>query len=775
MKVVPRFLYLAAFLGMVAAAALALNRAVQPSMSADLLRAVIAGGVLGAAGLVHRKAWGVSLILLPVGAYVLFRTVLPPDATVQGTSGLYHFYIDAFATGAEQYAGKYFPLGLDGAPELRLVLATAVYCLAGLGSFSALSLRQPIPAVALSLLLLGFSFTVDTIPRVLVLALVFLIMAACVLVLSRSLERRTWRPRDAVSGVLMGGAGAALAVVLLGAVPSAAATPWQDWRTWNPFNQGSSVFSFNWLQNYPQLLNPATNTVIMRVESSKPTYWRANALDEFTGEAWVSSQSFLQTLERTQEAGDFVFTVPPADTAPSGTAVTERFRIRSVYTNYFFTGGDPLSLTLGQSAIIRMNDMRSLHVVTAMGPSLDYSLEAMIPDVTPESLVGLGRDYPDAVARYLDLPFPRLSQLTGGSSANEGGDALWRATVSSGQWSGLYALNASIIGQATDPYDIALRLEHYLRTYYEYDLEPPRSDYSSPYAAFLFDTRTGYCQHFAGAMALLLRFNGVPARVAVGFTNGEKVAPGVYSVATNNAHAWVEAYFPSMGWMTFDPTPGRNVPYAGASSTSPGFRNPFASGSSPVAPLTDDTIPRSAPGRSGGAADLNQDSDGPSWIASVPWLPWVIGLVVVVAAWPFARRLWQERGLRRGSLTQRFAASLRLLRGSLAAYGVAATSSSTFEDVLAFIEEHLGLACDPLLVSRAGAVLFGGRHARTDDVHHAEEFRHEVEAALKKRHGLLRSILVWYGVPPSKRPGPGRRTRRGAPVPTPAPVLHKAP
>ena len=71
MKIIPRFLYLFCFLGMAVAAALSLDRALQPSMSTILLRAVIMGGVLGAAGLVHRKAWGVSLVLLPIGAYVL--------------------------------------------------------------------------------------------------------------------------------------------------------------------------------------------------------------------------------------------------------------------------------------------------------------------------------------------------------------------------------------------------------------------------------------------------------------------------------------------------------------------------------------------------------------------------------------------------------------------------------------------------------------------------------------------------------------------------------
>ena len=67
----------------------------------------------------------------------------------------------------------------------------------------------------------------------------------------------------------------------------------------------------------------------------------------------------------------------------------------------------------------------------------------------------------------------------------------------------------------------------YLRTNYDYSLRPPATGYDSPYAEFLFATRTGYCQHFAGAMAALLRFNGIPARVVVGFTAGEKERSGV--------------------------------------------------------------------------------------------------------------------------------------------------------------------------------------------------------------------------------------------------------
>ena len=171
------------------------------------------------------------------------------------------------------------------------------------------------------------------------------------------------------------------------------------------------------------------------------------------------------------------------------------------------------------------------------------------------------------LARYTDLPFPTLQQLDGRSP-----EAAWNKTMGftefGREWQGLYHLNASIVGGATDPYRIALAVEEYLRSRYTYSLKPPETDYASPYAAFLFKTKTGYCQHFAGAMAVLLRFNGIPARVAVGFTTGEKVADGTYIVTRNDAHAWVEAYFPGVGWVPFDPTPGRALPVSGDAPTS---------------------------------------------------------------------------------------------------------------------------------------------------------------------------------------------------------------
>ncbi len=120
-----------------------------------------------------------------------------------------------------------------------------------------------------------------------------------------------------------------------------------------------------------------------------------------------------------------------------------------------------------------------------------------------------------------------------------------------------YALAQRLQARAATPYEYALAVNDYLRRGFTYSEKPPApAPGVAPLESFLFDTKTGYCQHFSAGMALLLRMGGVPARVATGFS------PGGYSkrkqawiVRDTDAHSWVEAWFDGYGWVTLDPTP----------------------------------------------------------------------------------------------------------------------------------------------------------------------------------------------------------------------------
>src|ERR671938_1288364 len=104
-----------------------------------------------------------------------------------------------------------------------------------------------------------------------------------------------------------------------------------------------------------------------------------------------------------------------------------------------------------------------------------------------------------------------------------------------------------------------------------YDETPPLRPNMPPLVAFVTQTRAVYCQHFAGAMALMLRYIGIPARVAAGFVSGT-YDNGTWKITDHDAHAWVEVWFPRYGWLPFDPTPGRGYLSAAYSVSSPEFR-----------------------------------------------------------------------------------------------------------------------------------------------------------------------------------------------------------
>ncbi|MDO8445466.1 MAG: DUF3488 and transglutaminase-like domain-containing protein [Deltaproteobacteria bacterium] len=117
-------------------------------------------------------------------------------------------------------------------------------------------------------------------------------------------------------------------------------------------------------------------------------------------------------------------------------------------------------------------------------------------------------------------------------------------------------LALSITDNAEGTHQKAVAIERYLKKNYSYTLEPKRDESLPPVEDFLFKNREGYCDHFSTAMAILLREISIPTRLVTGYVTSEWNDLGrFYTVRQSNAHSWVEVYFPSYGWITFDPTP----------------------------------------------------------------------------------------------------------------------------------------------------------------------------------------------------------------------------
>jgi len=118
----------------------------------------------------------------------------------------------------------------------------------------------------------------------------------------------------------------------------------------------------------------------------------------------------------------------------------------------------------------------------------------------------------------------------------------------------------------TTGYDAAFAIQQYLREDFSYSVSTPVQDgYDGDgfdaIADFL-EERSGYCVHFASAMAILTRMAGIPSRVSLGYLPGDRVGSdddGVvgYRVGSDDLHAWPELYFAGVGWIPFEPTPGR--------------------------------------------------------------------------------------------------------------------------------------------------------------------------------------------------------------------------
>lgn len=115
---------------------------------------------------------------------------------------------------------------------------------------------------------------------------------------------------------------------------------------------------------------------------------------------------------------------------------------------------------------------------------------------------------------------------------------------------------------ATTPFETARALQGWFQREFTYSLEVQPGHGNSAMESFLRD-RIGYSEQFAGTYAVMMRSLGIPTRVAVGFTSGVDEGDQSYAVFGKNAHAWPEVWFDGLGWVPFEPTPGRGAPGAG--------------------------------------------------------------------------------------------------------------------------------------------------------------------------------------------------------------------
>ena len=264
--------------------------------------------------------------------------------------------------------------------------------------------------------------------------------------------------------------------------------------------------------------------IVLRVEfpDGRPAdvgglHWRGRSYDRFDGVRWSRSESLPPSLgmERWYEAWN-----------PD--RIRQKIYAAPLDVRVLFALHPLLGVRSDSPRIQPLFDNAGDHIYWGSGSP---SYEAISVDGRPEfeALRAAGSGFAPARSYFTQLP--RISQRT-------------------------RDLARSLTQGLDNNYDRAVAIEDFLINEFGYTLDLPRSAREATLEYFLFDRREGHCEYFSTAMVVLLRTLGIHAREVNGFLGGQWNDFGQYlAVTQNQAHSWVEVWFPGLGWVPFDPTP----------------------------------------------------------------------------------------------------------------------------------------------------------------------------------------------------------------------------
>jgi len=265
-----------------------------------------------------------------------------------------------------------------------------------------------------------------------------------------------------------------------------------------------------------------SDRVVMTVDAASGHFWRAMTYDFYTGGSWRATET------------DKVDKVNPPVLGREKFDAT--FEVKVGSSSIVFTPNEPVRVNIPvqfQTGADRSYStaVRALRAAQAQDK---YTVTSYVSVADKAALRRAPNGYSDYIKlKYLQLP-STVTQRT-------------------------KDLAHRIAKDESNAYDIAEAIESYLRTTYHYAPQvkapPPGRD---PVDFFLFDAKEDFCEYFAASMAVMLREIGIPSRVVEGYTTGTlDPNTGKYVVKELDAHAWVEAFFPTFGWIEFEPTPSQ--------------------------------------------------------------------------------------------------------------------------------------------------------------------------------------------------------------------------
>ncbi|HEX2850428.1 MAG TPA: DUF3488 and transglutaminase-like domain-containing protein [Acidimicrobiales bacterium] len=318
-------------------------------------------------------------------------------------------------------------------------------------------------------------------------------------------------------------------------------------------SRGTGASSFGYFGFSNQLDTSARgrpdDTLVLKVKASRPDFWRGQTFDTWDGRTWTQSDQRVRAI--TGESPLQI--VAPPDEQGVGAANGADF-VQTVYVeaggpNLVFAAYAPAQLHIADSAVFEMTD-GTIRTGAYLDQGAVYTVVSRRPAVTEDLLRAAEHDAsgtPASIAqRYTQLPASTPARVR--------------------------ELAATLAAGSTSRYDVVRAYEAWMRDNTSYTLDIPKLPAGDDAVdRYLFVDRQGFCEQIASALVVMLRSQGIPARLAVGYAPGQRNPfTGMFEVRASDAHSWAEVWFPGIGWQPFDPTaqvPLAGDPYSSAAGT----------------------------------------------------------------------------------------------------------------------------------------------------------------------------------------------------------------
>ena len=517
----------------------------------------VAAALAVVAAILPRRSLRIGAVLLSAVAVASFAfDVSPLEARpFDGDHDFLDPVLGGFGAGLGDFYEVSLPFNPAERPLMHGVIVLAVFAFTLLATL-AIAARRPVFAAAATFA--GAAWPVTLVPEGASTMRGVLLLAAALLLLA------TLRPgaRPGSSQALLVGAAVVFAALVAVSSPSVARGGFLDWQQWEPYKREDKVVSvqYVWDSDYNGIEFPTNATTVFTVDAPRRSpYWRATTLDVFLDDNWQEDAPFLEPV-----SGGGLDSLINDPLLPAAARDAERWlrqdvTIEALQDSHLVGASVPVAYEERPGG----NYGSGIAYVGRLERGQRYSVWSYAPQPTPAQLARSRAVYPEAI--LFDSPFLTVERFSRVPPFDSPGrevtlQQLFDEDDEQAQYEPLYRQARQVVGRPRNPYAAAVALEAWFRSSgeFSYDETPTLREGTPPLVSFVTRDRRGYCQHFAGAMALMLRYLGIPARVAAGFTTGlfDEDA-GVWTVADTNAHTWVEVWFDGYGWLPFDPTPGR--------------------------------------------------------------------------------------------------------------------------------------------------------------------------------------------------------------------------